>query len=342
MYFTNYNTYNNNISWKPDNNVAKPNSISKHRYVRSSFKTINPEGLNCSTHNKNVTKSSIIDGTDFKAKPLIKNMYRYQYQTIEIDPLTQKETKYFTNSTKNLNITNKTPNDTNFTTTSNNQHNQSSCLYPDYKVNLYNKQNKFVTTNAKRRVRNSNKPSTNICINTAEQIIQDSHNKTFNKAFYKTNQNYYNKQYNHSMKQLLQNRCRLFNNNQNTFYNKDTNQYTSNCSHSVLPNIYYTDEINDKKACNNTITYKPNNKSFSQQGAVSSSARLLKLKKCTIDNASYQTNKQNNINIRVSNSGYNNQSNQVTSKNKFNASGYSNCNNKHPCDLSVYQRPSTC
>ena len=35
--------------------------------------------------------------------------------------------------------------------------------------------------------------------------------------------------------------CKSFKHNQNTHFNKDTNKYTSNCSHNSLPNIYYSD-----------------------------------------------------------------------------------------------------
>lgn len=341
MYFTNHDTYNNQIAWKPDNTITTT-SISNKRYIKASFKTINPAGQDCFTNNNNVTKSNIINGTDFKAKPLVRTMYRYQYQTNEKDA-NGNDINYFTNSNKNFNISYKTPGDLVYTSTTDHTTAQPLCLYPDYKVNLNtDKKNRYTTTNAKRRVRNSNKPSSNICTTAAEQILQNTHNTNYNSKFYTTNQNYYNKRYSHSAGQYLQQRCKSFKHNQNTHFNKDTNKYTSNCTHNSLPNIYYSDDVNDAKQCCNTIVYKPNNKSFSQQGAVSSSARLLKLKKQAIETCAHQTNKKNNIDIRVSSAGYNNQSNQMTSKSIFNASGYSNCNNTHPCDMSVYRRPTTC
>ena len=112
----------------------------------------------------------------------------------------------------------------------------------------------------------------------------------------------------------------------------------------MLPNIYDNDTGNKKTQCCNTMIYKPNNSNFSTQGAVSSSARLLRLKNNTVNKSIHSTNhkhKPPNMNMQVSNSGYNNSFNNYTSKSKFNAAGYSVCHNSHPCDMSVYIRPNT-
>ena len=77
------------------------------------------------------------------------------------------------------------------------------------------------------------------------------------------------------------------------------NTFSSKLNFKNIPNTDYTNPINSSfyeiqegpLPCNSTIktTYKPNNKNFSTQGAVSSDTRLLKLKYDTINknNASF-------------------------------------------------------
>ena len=70
--------------------------------------------------------------------------------------------------------------------------------------------------------------------------------------------------------EMLYNRCATFNQNEFNFKSKvDDNTFYANCS----------GQPNECK----TVTYKPNNSTFSKQGAVSSSTRLLKLQQNTTD-----------------------------------------------------------
>lgn len=363
MYFTNYNTYKNNIRWKSDTKLNKGAPLNK-KYIIASFKTINPNGADFNVNGRITSRHNLIRGTEFKANPRINNSYRHQYQTFENNENSGKiDRPIFSSNVKNFiyvsapggttSLTNKddsTEDHFNF--------NQPLCRFHDYRLGLNNNNNRLVSENAKRRVRNSNKPSSNICIYNnndpqyhAEQSIQNTYDEQYKKKLLRTEYNYYNQKYSHDTKQYLHKRCKLFSDNINIGPAKNQQpdapiitNFKNNCNKNMLPNIYDNDTENKKTQCCNTVIYKPNNSSFSTQGAVSSSARLLRLKNNTVNHSIHSTNhkhKPPNMNMQVSNSGYNNSFNNYTSKSKFNAAGYSVCHNSHPCDMSVYNRPNT-
>lgn len=111
-----------------------------------------------------------------------------------------------------------------------------------------------------------------------------------------------NYNYNFSNKEYLQRRCRTYNQNVFNFeYNNTDYSGKANCPRSCNDNISATNY--------KTVTYKPSNKLFSQQGAVSFASRLQRLKYDTIakdlntnGDSSYfaggQTNFSNYINIK--------------------------------------------
>jgi hypothetical protein len=94
------------------------------------------------------------------------------------------------------------------------------------------------------------------------------------------NNNYYT-----DTKAYLQSRCQTY--DQKLSINPiPGNNYTSQPSDSSTGSqVYYTDNCSKKCTTNNsrvTTIYKPNNQQYSQQGAVSSSSRLTRLKNNTI------------------------------------------------------------
>ena len=318
MYFTSYNTYNNNIKWKPDNQQEQ--APPQNKYIVATLKTINP------AHKP----SLLIQGSDFKAKPRMLNQYRYQYQTYN------NNNQVFSNTSVNLLYKN-TPGN-NVTLTSTPSKNQTVCRFNNYTTVLANKKYKLDSQNAKRRVRNSNRPSTNICISTNEHYQIDP-------KLFTNNYNYYNQTYSHDTRQYLHNRCKTYedNNKLSSYMPSSLSNDISNSNHSLFysncnPNSLSSDNTD---SCCNKIIYKPSNAKFAKQGAVSSSTRLLNLK----INTAKQVTKSNitmPITQQVSNTGYNNSFNNYTSKSKYNASGYVASNNTFPCDMSVYNRPNTC
>jgi hypothetical protein len=88
-----------------------------------------------------------------------------------------------------------------------------------------------------------------------------------------------NKKYCSNTKQYLQSKCKTFNQNQTLGIHLSGPNYTSSCS----------DAKGNK--CNPVI-HKPNNKKFKQQGGVTSSSRIAKLKYDTIVNS---TNKYDSL-----------------------------------------------
>ena len=312
MYFTRYDTYNNNQKWKPDNTKTIPINgknltIDNKKYYIKSFRTINPVIKN--PYNLTITTKDIINGSDFRAKPMIKNGYRYQYQTKTYTD----NINLLSTSSSNYRLLDNTPGNSIFTKLANKT---QLCQYPEYEVNLFNDRSKSTVVNARRRVRNSNRPSQNICNSNNE-----SKDSTYDKQLYDSNFNYYNQRYNFDEKQYLNRKCKSYDNNNKININSPVQNiehaYKGNCNNSVLPNIYY-----DEAKCCNTVIYKPNNKQFQQQGAVSSSARLAALKRKTVDRSSYTTNKRHDVNVMVSASGYNNSFNNYTSKSKLGSYTY--------------------
>ena len=306
MYFTRYDTYNNNQKWKPDNTKTIPINgknltIDNKKYYIKSLRTINPIIKN--PYNNNISTNNLINGSDFRAKPMIKNGYRYQYQT----KTNTGNINLLSTSSSNYRLLDNTPGDSIFTKLANKK---QLCQYPEYEVNLSNDHAKSSVANARRRVRNSNRPSQNICNSNNE-----SKDHTYDKQLYDSNFNYYNQRYNFDEKQYLNRKCKSYDNNDKININhpvqNKAHTYKGNCSNSVLPNIYH-----DETKCCNTVIYKPNNNQFQQQGAVSSSARLAALKRKTVDKSSYTTNKRHDVNVMVSASGYNNSFNNYTSKSK--------------------------
>lgn len=90
-----------------------------------------------------------------------------------------------------------------------------------------------------------------------------------------------NKNFCWNSKQYLQRRCKTFDQNQTLGENIEYNEYYgASCTRDPLGNI-----------CKPVI-YKPNNKQFKQQGGVSSSAKIAKLKYDTIVNS---TNKYDSL-----------------------------------------------
>jgi hypothetical protein len=313
MYFTRYDTYNNNQKWKPDNTKTIPTNgknltIDNKKYYVKSFRTINPVIKN--PYNLTIGTEDIINGSDFRAKPMIKNGYRYQYQTKSNNP----GINLLSTSSSNYRLLDNTPGNSIFTKLANKT---QLCQYPEYEVNLSNDRANTSVVNARRRVRNSNRPSQNICNSNNE-----SKDHTYDKQLYDSNFNYYNQRYNFDEKQYLNRKCKSYDNNDKININRPVQNkehaYKGNCNNSVLPNIY---NIQQAKCCN-TVIYKPNNKQFQQQGAVSSSARLAALKRKTVDKSSYTTNKRHDVNVMVSASGYNNSFNNYTSKSKQGSYNY--------------------
>ena len=312
MYFTRYDTYNNNQKWKPDNTKTIPINgknltIDNKKYYIKSFRTINPVIKN--PYNLTITTKDIINGSDFRAKPMIKNGYRYQYQT----KTNTDNINLLSSSSSNYRLLDNTPGNSIFTKLANKT---QLCQYPEYEVNLFNDRSKSTVVNARRRVRNSNRPSQNICNSNNE-----SKDNTYDKQLYDSNFNYYNQRYNFDEKQYLNRKCKSYDNNNKININSPVQNkehaYKGNCNNSVLPNIYH-----DEAQCCNTVIYKPNNKQFQQQGAVSSSTRLAALKRKTVDRSSYTTNKRHDVNVMVSASGYNNSFNNYTSKSKLGSYTY--------------------
>ena len=92
-----------------------------------------------------------------------------------------------------------------------------------------------------------------------------------------------NKNFCWNNKQYLERRCKTYDQNQTVGKHIEENEYFSASGACIDPNI----TCNTKK-----VIYKPNNKPFKQQGGVSSSARIAKLKYDTI---STSTNKYDSL-----------------------------------------------
>ena len=235
MYFTNYNTYNNNIKWKPYIKSNESSPVTK-KYIIPSFKTIYPGGEDFNVNGRITSKHRLIRGTEFKANPRINNNYRHQYQTFEKNPNSGKfNAPVFSKNIKNF-IYVSTPGGSTSLTNADNatqdrfNSNQPLCRFDDYKLGLNNNNNRLVSQNAKRRVRNSNKPSSNICIYNnndpqyqEEQNIQNNYIGLYGKKLLDTEFNYYNQKYSHDTKQYLHKKCRLFTDNTNIAGSKNPN-----------------------------------------------------------------------------------------------------------------------
>lgn len=119
-----------------------------------------------------------------------------------------------------------------------------------------------------------------------------------------------NKQFCWNSKQYLQSRCKTYNQNQTLGTHIDGPNYLrSSCvkytdlSSDELKNNgnSYLSQIVTCNSSNTPIIYKPNNKSFNQQGGVSSGSRIAKLKYDTIRNS---TNKYDSLKANLDSSSH--------------------------------------
>jgi len=119
-----------------------------------------------------------------------------------------------------------------------------------------------------------------------------------------------NKQFCWNSKQYLQSRCKTFDQNQTLGAHVDGNNYLrSSCvTYTDISSgdlTYNGDNFNSKivtcNSSNNPIIYKPNNRVFKQQGGVSSSSRIARLKYDTIRNS---TNKYDSLSANLDSSSH--------------------------------------
>jgi len=125
-----------------------------------------------------------------------------------------------------------------------------------------------------RKVSSSNKCGCNNTILNEEVIKTTCCRKPIRGGALKSNQEISNPTYrrNYNFRQYLQNKCKTIHQNSFNFSTDNT---------ELPPNTFRANCCGGNCKCP-TVTYKPNNKQFSQQGAVSSSARLLRLKYNTL------------------------------------------------------------